>query len=71
MKMIAFAILRHFAAAFGAIAAGSDAEIGAEFRKLIDQIGSGDTEAVAGTMLVLASVAWSIYDKRKQAEVKK
>lgn len=70
MKVIAFAILRHLAAAFGAIAAGSDEQIGAEFRKLIEQIGAGDTEAVAGTLIVLASVAWSIYDKRKKSEVK-
>lgn len=70
MKVIAFAIIRHLAAAFGAIAAGSDEQIGAEFRKLIEQIGAGDTEAVGGTLLVLASVAWSIYDKRKKSEVK-
>ena len=66
MSAIIAAIVRHAMALLGAVWAGSDAEIGAAVRGLIEQLASGDTNALGGTIVTLIAIAWSIYDKKKK-----
>jgi hypothetical protein len=66
MSAIIAAIVRHGMALLGAVWAGSDAEIGATVRGLIEQMAAGDTNAIGGTLVTLAAIAWSIYDKRRK-----
>jgi len=66
MSAILAGIIRHALALLGAVWAGSDAEIGAAVRSLIEQIAVGDTNALGGTLLTLVAIAWSIYDKKSK-----
>lgn len=66
MSAIIAAIVRHTMALLGAVWAGSDAEIGAAVRGLIEQLASGNTNALGGTIVTLIAIAWSVYDKKKK-----
>ena len=70
MSAILAGIIRHVLALLGAVWAGSDAEVGAAVRSLIEQIASGDTNALGGTLLTLVAIIWSIYDKKRN-QIKK
>ena len=66
MSAILAGIIRHVLALLGAVWAGSDAEIGAAVRSLIEQIASGDVNSIGGTILTLVAITWSIYDKKRK-----
>ena len=66
MSAILAGIIRHVLALLGAVWAGSDAEIGAAVRLLIEQIASGDVNSIGGTILTLVAITWSIYDKKRK-----
>ena len=70
MSAIIAGITRHVLPLLGAVWAGSDAEIGASVRGLIEQIASGDTSAISDSVVTLVAIAWSIYDKKKNAITK-
>jgi len=53
-------------ALLGAAWGGSDAEIGAAVRTFVDRLAEGDVNAIGGSLVTLAAIAWSIYEKRKK-----
>lgn len=71
MSAMIAAIVRHLMTLLGAAWAGSDAEVGKILRELVEQIASGDTNAIGGAIVMLAAIMWSIYDKRRKAIVRK
>ena len=66
MSMILAGITRHLLALFGAVWAGSDAEIGTAVRSFVEAIASGDTSALGGGIVTLVAIIWSVYDKKKR-----
>lgn len=66
MSSIIAGITRHVLALMGAVWAGSDAEIGAAVRGFVEQLASGDSNAMGGSIVTLAAILWSIYDKKKR-----
>lgn len=58
-------ITRAILALIGGLYAGSDEQVGATVRIFIEQLASGDTNALGGTIVTLVAIAWSIYDKKK------
>lgn len=66
MSGIIAGISRALLALLGGIWGGSDAEIGAAVRGFIEQLTSGDSNAMGGTVVTLIAIAWSIYDKKKK-----
>lgn len=70
MSAIIAGIVRHLLALLGAVWAGSDAEIGAAVRSFVELIAAGDTSAIGGSLVTLAAILWSVYDKKKRSITK-
>ena len=66
MSAILYGIIRHVMALLGAAWGGSDAEIGAAVRTFVDRLAEGDVNAIGGSLVTLAAIAWSIYDKKRK-----
>lgn len=66
MSSILAGVARAVLALLGGIWGGSDAEIGAAVRSFIEQLASGETNALGGTIVTLVAIAWSVYDKKKK-----
>lgn len=66
MSSILAGITRAILALIGGVYAGSDAEIGAAVRTFIEQLATGDSNALGGTIVTLIAIAWSVYDKKKK-----
>jgi hypothetical protein len=66
MSGIVAGVSRALLALLGGIWGGSDAEIGAAVRLFIEQVATGETNAIGGTAITLVAIAWSIYDKKKK-----
>jgi hypothetical protein len=66
MSGVIAGVSRALLALLGGIYGGSDAEIGAAVRGFIEQLASGDTNAMGGTVVTLIAIAWSVYDKKKK-----
>jgi len=66
MSGVIAGVSRALLALLGGIWGGSDAEVGAAVRGFIEQLASGDTNAMSGTVVTLIAIAWSIYDKKKK-----
>ena len=70
MSGVIAGVSRALLALLGGIWGGSDAEVGAAVRGFIEQLASGDTNALGGSIVTLIAIAWSIYDKKKK-QIKK
>ncbi|HMO51905.1 MAG TPA: hypothetical protein PKE26_11030 [Kiritimatiellia bacterium] len=70
MSAILAAMTRHIMGALGAVWGSSDADVGAALRALIEKLAEGDTNALGGTIVTLAAICWSIYDKKAKAKKK-
>ena len=66
MSGIIAGISRALLALLGGIWGGSDAEIGAAVRTFVEQLATGETNALGGTIVTLVAIAWSIWDKKKK-----
>jgi hypothetical protein len=66
MSGIIGGISRALLALLGGIWGGSDAEIGKALRTFVEQLAAGDSNALGGSIVTIAAIAWSIYDKRKK-----
>ena len=69
MSSILAGLARHVLTILGAAWAGSDADLGLAVRSLVEQIATGDSSAIGGTLLTLIAIAWSIYDKAKKQKL--
>lgn len=67
MSAILYGIVRHVMALLGAAWGGSDAEIGAAVRTFAERLADGDVNAIGGSLVTIAAILWSVYDKRRKA----
>lgn len=63
------ALLRHFLTVAGGAAvvsqtAGANTDV---VSAVVDSVASGNPTSIAGSLVTVAGVAWSIYDKKKVA----
>lgn len=59
-------IIRALLALIGGVWGGStDADLGLALRTFLEQLASGDGNAIGGSVVTLIAIGWSIYEKAR------